>query len=148
MKKFHFRLEKLLTIRKHAEELKEIELGKKVSVCLALENKISDRKRMRKEAFFSNVPGSLDYEMLKGNYIFRLEKEIDNFSSKLKKAETEKAKALNEFLEASKQRKILDKLKERKESEYYKLQLLEEVMMSDDTAAASAGRKENDGPLQ
>jgi flagellar FliJ protein len=45
------------------------------------------------------------------------------------------------YLEASRDRKILDKLKERRQREYHKKMLAEEVKMLDDISGGSAARR-------
>ena len=47
-----------------------------------------------------------------------------------------------EYLEASKERKVLDKLKERQEGEFYREQLREEVKGMDDISNAMYIRKQ------
>ncbi len=141
MKRFHFRLEKLLTVRRHREEKLEIELAKAVSRVLSIENEINFRKTERSRVFGADAAGELEYEMIKGRYIFRMEKEISDFSKKLKKAQQERELSKEKFLEASRERKVLDKLKDRKQAEFYHEQKIEEIKESDDTVTANSGRE-------
>ena len=141
MKRFHFRLEKLLTIRRHREEKLEIELAKTVSRVLSIQNDIKLRQTEKKRVFGADSAGDLEYEFVKGKYIYRLEKEIINSGKDLEKALIEREKAKEKFLEASRERKVLDKLKERKQAEFYHEQKKEEIKESDDTVTANIGRE-------
>ena len=141
MKRFYFRLEKLLTIRRHREEEAEIELGIKVSRCIRLQNEIDETNAERDKVFFSDSSVSVEYELLKGAYVNRMELKSAGLHKQLKGAEKEKEKAREEFLIVSRDRKVLDKLKERKKEEYYYHQKMEEIKMIDDTVTANIGRE-------
>ena len=141
MKRFHFRLEKLITIRRHREEKLEIELAKAVSKVLGIENEIRFRTTEKSRVFNADSAGDIEYEMVKARYIFRLDKEVNDLRKKLDKALKQREEAKEKFLAASRERKVLDKLKERKQAEFYHQQKMEEIKESDDTVTANSGRE-------
>ena len=65
-------------------------------------------------------------------YKHRMNKEAGELRNKLVRAEKERDKVKADFLEVSKNRKILTKLKEKREKEYYKQQLKQEFNNTDE----------------
>ena len=145
MKKFTFNLQRLLRLREHEERKREIELGKAVTECVRIENEISRRSseidrvlrtrgriENRENAFFS-------MEMYKR----RMREEIIRLSRELDEAEKERDRIREIFLEASKNRKVLSRLREKREKEYYKEQIKTEFNVIDEInngrAAAGTG---------
>ena len=140
MRRFHFRLEKLLGIRRHKEEKLEIELGKAVSRCISIQQDIDKRTAERSRIMGNTGSDNIQDELVKGAYIYRMEREAERLTGDLAEAEKEKEKAKEKFLAASRDRKVLDKLKERKRSEFNKEQSAEEIKTSDDMVSANYGR--------
>jgi flagellar FliJ protein len=124
MKKFRFNLERLLRIREHVEHEWEIKLGKAVSECVRIENKIAhcgteiSRVILTRGNIESRETDFLSMELYKR----RMNKEILELTAELEEAEKQKEKVREAFIEYSKNRKVLSKLKEKREREYYKEQ--------------------------
>jgi flagellar FliJ protein len=134
MKPFIFELEKLLSLRKFYEEGAKIELGRAVGVLAELERKIAALASERVRAAAAQFsPGNSAKEIQQ--YMYYLVR-LDNTKERLLKeaaiAEMKVEEAREAFLEASRERKVLDKLKEKKLKEYHKIKLNEETKILDD----------------
>jgi len=137
MKKYKFRLERLLELRKHKERIWETKLAQATGKCVLLENYIRDAQAETVEsAGFSG--GSLIYSaadiQARELYRKRLEREIEQAGEKLKNARVEREDVNRSYLTASRDRKVLDRLKERKTEEYYAQQRREEAKIMNETA--------------
>jgi flagellar FliJ protein len=134
MKPFAFELEKLLNLRKFYEEGAKIELGRAVGVLAELEGRITALAAERvKAAAAQFMPGNGAIEIQQ--YMYYLVR-LDNTKERLLKeaaiAEMKVEQAREAFLEASRERKALDSLKEKKQKEYHKMKLNEETKILDD----------------
>ena len=124
MKKFSFNLERLLRIREHEERECEIQLGKAVSECVRIEQRISscggeiDRTLLSRGRPDGREADFLAMEMYKR----RMNSEIASLKNELRDAEKVRDEIREEFMERSRARKVLTKLKEKRESEYYREQ--------------------------
>lgn len=116
MKRFAFRLEQLLELRKYHEHECEIELGKRVGVCEGINTGIEYRKVRRADAFFDF--DTIDSLYYRDQYIVRLQKEIGSLKKELRVRLKEMEEAREKFALASRDRKIIDKLKEKRYGEY------------------------------
>jgi flagellar FliJ protein len=143
LKRFAFKLEKILALRLNRERETEIELGRAVGALSALENrirKVAEEKFRAAGSRFDKAHGAGDIRSY-DNYILRLDKTRDALLEAAAKAELEVEKARGIYLEASRDRKIIDKLKERREREYRAFMQREEIKVIDDIAGGSAARK-------
>jgi len=134
MKPFVFRLEKLLNLRKHYEDEAKIELGRAIGVLAELERKIralaAERVRAAAEQF---RPGNSAIQIQQYMYyLVRLDNTKDRLLKEAAMAEMKVEEARDAFLEASRERKVLDNLKEKKQKENRKLKLNEETKVLDD----------------
>jgi flagellar FliJ protein len=135
LKRFRFSLEKVLELRKYREQETRLELGRAVSDLQAIEGQIRETGAARYAAaaarFSSdNILETINYE----NYINRL----DHLKEKLLKdaaaAELVVEEKREVWLEASRDRKIVDKLREKRAAEYRKETAKEERAELDDLA--------------
>jgi flagellar protein FliJ len=135
MHKFRFRLENFLRIKKFSEREWELKLAAATGKCVTLQNRIRDLRDETQRHASCSVEGimySLEDLRIRGLYVRRLEKEIEAAEAELVLREEERRKVQEEYLKASRERKVLDKLKERREAEYYKRQLYEESKTLDE----------------
>ena len=135
MKKFSFNLEKVLKLRKFHEEECKIELGRAVSALNIIENNIKETAVKRHNAAvnrFTDTTQILSWDI----YISRLEQETERLMEQAARAEivVEEKRAL--YLEAQKDLKAIEKLKEKREKEYRKETLNYEMAQVDDLTAA------------
>jgi len=142
MKPFVFNLEKVLGLRKYREEETKIELGKAISFLADLENriKILGQERVRAaEAQFNpeNSAAQIQQYMF---YLLRLDNTKEQLLEEAALAELKVEEAREVFLEASRERKVLDKLKEKRQKEYRKQMFAEETKILDDISGSAPAR--------
>ncbi len=137
MKRFNFRLEKLLEVRSYEESKAEAELAKRSGAVALLEKSLMEnaeasiragRERFRKGG------GAQDYRAGE-RYALRLAQERDRLMKALAQAEFERDKARQLYVEASRAKELIGKLKERAETGYYKSAAREEMKLLDDMAS-------------
>ena len=145
MLQFQFRLDKLLALRAYEERQWELKLAKVAGECLLLRNRIAGHRAKIGSGVERSSAGksSLDVnQLIAGDlYIYRLYSEIDSFMEQLQKKEEERAAVSKEYLEHSRKRKVLEKLKEKRSAEYYKEQRYEEFKVLDDINNSAETRK-------
>jgi len=145
MRRFQFRLERLLDLRRWKEREWELALAKILGECLLLENRITEIGEeigASRLAVFTDG-ARVDVEAMSRRELFvqRLAAERDRARVALveKRRELEKVRA--RYVEASKDRKVLDKFKDRRAEEYYDRQQDEEFKAVDDINTAAAVRR-------
>jgi len=134
MKPFAFKLEKVLELRKYREEETKIELGRAIGVLAELESQLralaGERARAAAAQFSpGNSAAQIQQYMF---YLLRLDAAKEQLLNDITIAEMKVEKAREEFIEASRERKVLDKLKEKRGKEYRKEMLDEETKTLDD----------------
>ena len=145
MRKFKFNLERLLRIREHEEHDWEVKLGRAVTECVRIETGIKhraseiDRVLRTRGVLQGREDDLLSMEMYKR----RMSKEIGELGNELKNAETKRDDVRAQFLEVSKRRKVLSKLKEKREAEYYRHQLKIEHDQIDEINNGRAANRAN-----
>jgi flagellar FliJ protein len=145
MRRFRFRLEKFLDLRRWKEREREIALAKVLGEVLLLEKRIAEIAEEIAASLFGEFRRDtrIDVEAMARRelYAARLSRERERKREALvvKKRELEEARA--RYLEASRERKVLDKLRERREAEYYERAIDEEFKEIDDMNTASSTRQ-------
>lgn len=136
MKRFRFNLEKLLELRAFYERKAELVLAEKAGRCALLESRLKEvaesRFRTAREMFAAGR-GIDDYRAC-SLYLVRLDAERDRLLGELAQAELEREEARKVYVEKHRSREAIDKLKERRQAEYYRLALREETKTLDDIA--------------
>ncbi len=128
MKRFRFRLERLLELRAYKEREWQARLAQIMGLCLKLARQIKDNRREAERSFREDYSasdaGTLDMKALQYReyYLRRLDQERNNLETELEQRFIERNEVQGKYLDASRQRKVLDKLKERKQEEYYAAQ--------------------------
>lgn len=144
MRRFQFRLERFLELRRWKEREWELKLARALGECLLIENRI---KEIGEEIGASRLAqfsegGRVDVEAMARRELYvqrlALERERAQVTLEEKRREMERVRA--RYLEVSKERKVLDKLKERRSEEYYDRQLDEEYKAVDDMNSSAAAR--------
>jgi len=138
MRAFQFKLEKILELRLYEERQCELKLAEATGRCNALHRQIQERNRRKREVFRERGPlkGDLSSFLLIEHFSWRMKQEIEELELELEEAEKQRLAMQREFLEASKRRKILDKLKERKQRVYYREQMKAEQKNLDDISSS------------
>jgi len=145
VRRFQFRLERFLELRRWKEREWELALAKVQGECLLLENRIGqigeEIGAVRLSGFAEGPRIDVEWMARRDRFIQRLVLERERTREKLAERRTELAKVLASYLEASKERKVLDKLKERRAADYYDRQLDEEFRTMDDMNTAARARR-------
>ncbi len=142
MRKFQFNLEKILRLRKHDEKKWEVKLGEIVSKCNNVQRKIRLLEHERTESFkkFRLQDNGMEYLRLTDLYFSKIAAGKEALNSELNTLMTEKKEIQKEYLKASRKRKVIEKLKEKKAEQYYRKQVLEEIKELDDINTQAAVR--------
>lgn len=136
MKRFVFKLEKLLELRSFYEKKAELILAEKAGRCALLEERLREVAESRVRASRDMFGPGRDLADFRASelYIMRLDKERDRLLEDLARAEVERELARTEYVVKHREREAIDKLRERREAEYYKAAEREEVKVLDDIA--------------
>ena len=153
MKRFKFNLEKVLELRQYREEEAKNELGRAISILTAIENDIKQNALVHSQAVRQRFTGLTDADTGGGPaiaaasmlawdaYILRLEQEAERLMEEAAKAEMVVEEKRNLYLEASRELKVMEKLKEKQEKEYRKEYFAAETRELDDMWRSKAGNK-------
>jgi flagellar FliJ protein len=141
LRRFNFKLEKILKLRENRERETEIELGKAIGILSAIENKIKNVAEEKVLALNNRFSGDFNQMRAYEFFIYRLDQTRDTLLVEAAEAELEVEKAREIYLEASRDRKVFTKLKERQEREYRHNVSLEEIKIIDDISGGRAARE-------
>ncbi len=136
MRRFRFNLEKLLELRALYERKAELALAEKAGRCALLETRLRENAESRfrtSRGMFAPGRGLEDFRA-SGLYIVRLDRERERLEEELARAELEREEARKVYVEKRAARESIDKLKERRQAEYYRLAEREEIKALDDLA--------------
>ena len=143
MKRFRFSLEKVLKFRQFSEQEAKNELGRAIGILNAIENNIQHNALLRSKAVSERFTGINAGSQAGGNagavsmlvwdnYILRLEQEAQRLTEEAAQAELVVDEKRNIYLEASRELKVMEKLREKREEEYRKEMLAAETRERDD----------------
>ncbi|HPO02975.1 MAG TPA: flagellar export protein FliJ [Treponemataceae bacterium] len=137
MKRFEFSLNKLFDLRQFREKQAELQLGKALSHRDAVQALLDDVARKRVQASTSRGETVAVEELIAiERYIFRLDQRKEELFEELAAAELILERAREEFASASRDRQVLEKLKDKKQAEWRKDYLSEEASMLDDLTSS------------
>ena len=119
MKKFKYSLENVLQLKKFREEECRMALGIAISELNAIENKIKETAVKHHHAASERLKDSSKM-LVWSNYITRLEQETEKLLEEAALAEIAVEEKRTLYMEAFKEYKALEKLKEKKAKEYKK----------------------------
>ena len=141
MKRFVYRLDRLLSLRRHKEEEWERNLAVATGKVVGTQREIEERVKQKAGALVGQYRGGAEVlHLLATNaYMRRLDQEIEHRQHLLVQYQLEREKVTERYLLASRDRKILDRLKEKRAAEYRKEQRIEEVKELDDITSGRAG---------
>ena len=141
MKRFEFSLETVLKLRRSEERECENRLASATGVCVTIGRKIehydSEKIRCAVDNQYSNISSLIAVSNYQERMVSRKKEALRELALK----EKERRALLDEFIEASKKRKILDKLKEKKMEQYKQLQKKDEEKKNDDINNAKSARE-------
>ena len=144
MRRFRFGLEKILGLRRHHEREWEMKLAQVAGACVLMQGEIDSRHGRKVENLraYDRSLGRIDLNDLYNRDLFRsrLESEILALEQALIEKTAERDEVQKKYLAASRLRKVLDKLKERKQAEFVRIQKQEEFKALDDISTGNASR--------
>ncbi len=145
MRRFQFRLERFLELRRWKERERELILARVLGECMLLERRIAEIAAEVSASFLSvfRDGSSIDIESMRRRelYVQRLARERERTEAALEEKRRELEEVRAKYLEAARDRKVLDKLKDRQSEAYYEHQLDEEYKAIDDINTAAATRQ-------
>jgi flagellar FliJ protein len=142
VKRFDFSLEKVLELRRYREQETEIELGRAMGELTAIEQRLkqlAEEYSLAAAGRFKPENSATDirnYEL----YIIRLDITKEELLEAAVKAARKVEEARRNYLEASRDRKVMDKLREKRAAEYRREMLAGETKAMDDLAARNTNR--------
>lgn len=137
MKRFSWPLDRLLDLRTFREKEAEIELGRANAIRSAIESELQGVAHDRVRAARSRVAGLGVNELLSIEYyVRRLDNERDRLLAKMAEAELEVERRRLAYIEISRERNVLTRLREKKEADWRKKYLADEASSLDDIASS------------
>ncbi len=144
MRKFRFRLDRLLELRRYREREWELKLATITGRCLLIDQRIQQNRHNIVRTIRSRQlsVGRLDLNSLFACelYMSRMDNEIGSLERELELRERERDEVNQKYLVVSKDRKVLEKLREKKEADYYRGQKKEEFKIADDITTGRSAR--------
>lgn len=122
-KAFHFPLQKVLNLREHKEEQKSIELGKAKAEMNKIQKKLDDL-HVKKNDFLQDENRSqsrstnLNSLRIKSGYMQQMNTSIEQNNVAMRDKKKKVKQRRDDLLVAVKDKKIVEKLKERKQEEH------------------------------
>ena len=145
MKRFQFRLETLLKIRKRAEEQAQILLSAAIKELNNHQRQLDRLKNSLEQAF---IDFSLQDKQLTINALQIYDRHIDALRTKIlqqqelvEKGNAKRDECLKAFETAAQKRKLIEKLKAKRMHEYQKNMLQEEQKIIDELAGQISSKK-------
>lgn len=133
MKRFFFPLQKLLSLREFREKEAELELGKANSERDAIQIELDGVARDRFSSAAARRGGLSIQDLLSiERYITRLDIKKDKLLEDLAAAELVVERMREKIIEATRDRQVITKLKEKKEAVWHKETLEDEAAVLDD----------------
>ncbi len=142
MKKFQFRLEKVLHFRRLVKDEKKRELGKRLALLHDAQKKLEQLEAAQlANAIESEQLLHVNSVVMRSLYAARLKAEIASQKELIEELQIKVDEARTEYIEASKELEVLEKLKARKKEEYqHEMDLLEGKVL-DEFAIQRAGKQ-------
>jgi len=143
VRRFRFKLQKLLNLKHYKEREWELKLGEITGRMQELKGKIEACGLSRKRGFEERAASFRDFAAMTAadHYVRRMEQEAAAHRTELARLAEERAAIQARYLEASKERKVFEKLKERQQEAFYREERALEVKLQDDINSGAAARR-------
>jgi flagellar protein FliJ len=143
MRRFHFPMQQLLKLKIYHEKEWEIKLGELTGRMEEIRRRIEECGSRRLEGFALRAASVRDFNALAAadNYVLRMEQQTERLRRDLNTLAKEREKIQSRYLEASKERKVFDRLREKQEAAFYKEEERAQVMLQDDMNSSAAARR-------
>jgi len=147
-KSFSFSLEKIIDVRKNIENKKAVELNKSKIVLKKKQNELDKLKGEKEKAihntlFNNEKTDKLNINKLKINndYLSQLNKNIESQKKNVNTSNKFVQENRNKLLFASKEKKVLEKLKEKAQLNYKKIKNMQENKAENEITIQMSGQK-------
>ena len=144
MRRFAFKLEKVLELRSFVEREWELKLAEATRNVIEVESQIASwGKRRNATSALRTGTGAVDMIVLRSReeYLTRIDMAVQRLHGELATLEEQREEVRQGYIAASSARKALTRLKERRSEEYYKDALREETKVIDEIASTQAVRR-------
>lgn len=145
MKRFHYTLEHLLSLRLHAEREAEMEMAGIIARRSALEKEREGLLDERSRPFDRSGALDLGFEQARGYYITRLDRDLSRIKTKLTSVESELEAARAKFAEKRRDREVLERLRRVREERHYSVERKREDSEMNDLIGSRAVRSRSGG---
>lgn len=149
MRRFAFRLERILSLRRHTEDQAEQKLARVSGEYTRIQGELGRLSEERDATFRLGddaTRADVAYRLAQSAYLSYLDQRTGTLESERSEKAEELESARSEYREALKHRKVLDNLKTRRSDEYYKEQRRAEGRELDDIGGQmSIRRSEQEG---
>ncbi len=138
MASYHFSMEKILTYRKQLEDKAKAELGQIQANLLREQDKqarISKELRKKEESLLGILPSSKGERYLLENYVKALKVDVMEAEKEIRQLEIMLLAAKQKLTLCSKDRMVMEKLKEKNENRYKQEELQKEQREYDEIAS-------------
>lgn len=148
MKRFNFRFQRILKIKERMEEARKIALGKVIAVLNLEQERLADLEQTRmlyRQGGQELLALQLDPSLLSLNvsYLQRLQREIQEQRMRIQQVEKAVEEKRQELMEATKERRVYEILKERAVEDYRREQKRQERIMLDEVGGQLYMRRES-----
>ena len=121
MRRFNYRFQRILELKERLEEARKAELGEAVAILNQEQSRL--RQLMHSQETYQNLkqpaaPCNLDLLSLNANYVLRLQREILEQLGRIEQVQRVVDERRNNLVEATKEKKVYEVLRERAENEY------------------------------
>ena len=147
MRRFAFKLEKVLELRRHAEREWELRLAEVTGRVVASENEMRHWAGQRHDASMLRIgAGVVDMDLLRSRdgYLDLVDSHVAQLQNRIAALEVERGKVREDYLVVSRKRKALTKLKERFAAEYYSAAVKEQNREIDEIGGTQAVQRIKD----
>ena len=121
MRRFNYRFQRIIELKERLEEARKAELGEAVAILNQEQSRL--RQLMHSQETYQNLkqpaaPCNLDLLSLNANYVLRLQREILEQLGRIEQVQRVVDERRNNLVEATKEKKVYEVLRERAENEY------------------------------
>lgn len=142
MKRFEFRLQKILRLREYYEKQWEARLAEANADCAAVEAAIGKARDDRSRVVSEGLPGDVDDMLYRERFVSFIDTELERRNNELKENNEKRVEVREGYQQAAAARKALEKLKEKKAAEHHKVSNRHEILALDDLGRPGRNRSD------
>lgn len=147
MKRFHYSLEHLLSLRRYAEREAEMAMAEVIARRNTLTSRLEELHGERNRPLERGAAGgiNLNFELVRAHYRMRVDRDISVTAEELSKIEGELSTARSRFAERRREREVLERLKAVRSERHYTLERKREESELGDLIGSRAVRSVQGG---